>query len=286
LYDEDGNVWLVFRFTDYKGSAGLRISTNADGRKLSEQHPLALEAFAGPVEHRIEGESHIVAPVNPDTNPYTPKDKSFYYRRSLKDIEWREGDFLSLTGVRMCAGKSWFDFDAHGGWGFMSFISRVSGTLLGRKVNGFSECAVQFMPPGHSLITEYRQKCSSWLIICNEYDNGEYDFGHVGLLASGSRFGMLADQNGPRIASTNVDFEAYVNPDGFPEKMVYVVDGERWIWKPSKNGDVGTIESPITRDRIGVGQREGDTRTPRFSYGWVNFFRNEGLAPYTKPYIP
>lgn len=283
LHDEDGNAWLVYRFTDYKGSAGLMISTNAEGRKLSEPHPIAAKAFGGLVEQKIEGDSHVIRPLNP-FGP-TPDDaNSFFYRRSLKEIEWREGDFLSLTGTRMCPAKSWFDFDAQGGWGFASFISRVSGTLLGRKVNGFSEFAVQYMPPGQSLIAEYRKKCSSWMIICNEYDNGEYDFGHIGLIASGSRFGMVADQNGPRRASTNVDFEAFVNPEGFPEKLVYTVDGEAWIWRPFENGDVGSVANPVVRDRIGVGQREGDTRVPRYSYGWVNFFNNDTLKPYIKPY--
>lgn len=285
LHDEDGNVWLVYRFTDYKGTAGLLISTNAEGRKLSEPHPIVAKAYAGPCTQTIEGDSHFIRNLSPGSNRYTPADKGFVYRRSLENIEWIENDIMELTGVRMCPAKCWFDFDSKGGMGFISFISRVEGTLLGRKVNGFSEFAIQFLPPGQSLITEYRDKASSWMIICNEYDNGEYDFGHVGLLASGSRFGMIADQNGPRLASNNTNFEAYVNEDGFPEKLIYSVEGERWIWRPIPNGDVGTLDSPITRDRIGIGQREGDTRTPRYSYGWVNFFLNDGLKPYIRPYV-
>lgn len=283
LHDEDGNQWLIVRFTDYKGTAGLRISTNADGAKLYEPHPISAKAYAGLLEQKIEDDHHVIRPINP-FGQLPPEDKSFFYRRSLKGMEWREGDFMSLTGERMCPAKSWFEFDGDGGWGFASFITRVSGTLLGRKVEGFSEFAVQFMPPGQSLIAEYRKKCSSWMIICNEYENGEYDFGHVGLLASGAKFGMIADQDGPRLASNNVQFEAFVNPDGFPERMIYTVDGEAWVWRPFENGDVGSVDAPIVRDRIGVGQKQGDTRTPKNSYGWVNFYNNERLAPYLKPF--
>jgi len=275
LYDEDGKVWLIYRFTDYKASMGLNLSTNAEGHKLSQPHPQASKAFAGLIGHRIEGDAHIIEPLAPAKN-------GFYYKRTLEGIEWREGDWLSLTGVRMCPAKSWFAFDGMGGWGFSSFVSRVSGTLFGRKVNGFSEFATQFMPHGESLIAHYRQKVASWMIMCNEYDNGEYDFCHLGVLADGGRFGLVGDEKGPITATTNVEFEAYVDANGFPDKLIYTVDGEPWIWNASENSDVGTLEHPTSRDRIGVAQRQGDTRTPRYTYAWVNFYNDDRLKPYIK----
>jgi len=272
LFDEEGNSWLVVRHAGYSSSLGLQLRTNAEGKTLSEGGPTP-DAYAGPISHRLEGEAHIIESLVPADNP-------FYYSRSLDKVEWREGDIMSLEGPRLCPGKSWFVRDDEGGWGFTSYISKLSGTLMGRKVVGFSEFAVVFMPPGQSFATEFPRKGASWLIICNEYEGGEYDFCHVGVLADGSSFGLIADQNGAQVCAKSVDFETKVNEDGYPDQMIYTVDGERWIWTPSPNSYVSPLSHPFQRDRIGVGQREGDKRTPILSYGWVNFFNDGRLDPY------
>lgn len=279
LYDEDGAIWNITRFASYASTLGLRIHTNADGRKMyDDEHPMKDRAFVGPVAHRIDGPSHVIEGLGiPDR-----RREPFYYRRTKKEIEWREGEILSLTGKRLGPALSFFTFDEDGGWGFSAYLARVSGTVMGRKVEGFSEFSTVWTPPGISFGPLYREKGGVWLLACNDYGNGEYECVHVGHLAKGATFAMVENQGGPIAATTVAGLEVVVDALGYPERLDYVIGGERWEWRPRPGADIGDPADPLVRDREGVLRRVGDTRTPKLSMGWVNFFHDERLAPYLK----
>jgi len=279
VYDEDGNMWNLVRYCGYGGSLGLSISTNADGRKMYDrQHPLSDRAYAGPVQHIIEGDAHVIQNLGLTDKRRQP----FYYRRTTKEIEWTEGDIVQLTGKRLGPAISWYSFDEDGGWGFSAYLSRVSGTIMGKKVEGFSEFSTVWTPPGISFGPLYYEKGASWLLAINEYENGEYECCHLGHLAAGAKFAMIEDNTGPRACTTDVDLEIALDKIGYPDELNYTIEGERWEWRPRPGGDMGDPANPIHRDREGVLRRVGDTRTPKLSMGWVNFFSDERLAPYLK----
>jgi hypothetical protein len=279
VYDEDGAMWNITRFASYGSTLGIRVNTNSDGRKMYEkEHPMEDRAFIGPVVHSIQGGSHVIEGLGVPDRSREP----FYYRRTTKEIEWREGDILSLTGKRLGPAISWFNFDEDGGWGFSAYLSRISGTVMGKKVAGFSEFSTVWTPPGISFGPLYFEKGGSWLLACNDYGDGQYECIHVGHLAKGARFALIENQDGPVAATSDVELEVVVDDLGYPDELNYVIAGERWEWRPRPGGDIGDPAHPIQRDREGVLRRVGDTREPALTMGWVNFFNDERLAPYLR----
>jgi hypothetical protein len=279
VYDEDGAMWNLTRFASYGSTLGLRVNTNSDGRKMYDtEHPMKDRAFIGPVAHRIEGGSHVIEGLGVPDKSREP----FYYRRTTQEIEWHEGDILSLTGKRIGPAISWFNFDEDGGWGFSAYLSRISGTVMGKKVEGFSEFSTVWTPPGVSFGPLYFEKGASWLLACNDYGDGQFECVHLGVLAKGAKFAMIENQDGPVCATTEFDFELVVDDVGYPEEMNYTIDGERWEWRPREGGDIGNPSKPLHRDREGVLRRVGDTREPQLTMGWVNFFYDSRLAEYLK----
>jgi hypothetical protein len=71
---------------------------------------------------------------------------------------------------------------------------------------------------------------------------------------------MIHDEDGRFRATTDVEIDASVRDNGYPEAITYTVFGERWTWVIDPHGErARTIEgAPLGAD--GTCRREGDPR--------------------------
>jgi len=273
LRDEDGNLWNVVRYFDHGSTTGLLLRTNKDGRKMWQNLTEADDrAYLGPVMNSNDEIVHTAIGVKQWDNR-----QPFRYRRWVDKMEWQEGDLLSLTGVSAAPGLSWYSPNEKGGWMFTSYLTRVEGTIMGRKCEGFSEFGTCWSAPGVSWNETYMQRGGVWLIVCNEYTDGTRDLCHIGYNVGDCQFAMMATENGPRVVTRDVSLAIELDKGGYPKQLDYVIDGEKWCWQGTPDGDLGDPNVGVERGREGIARREGDTRELSLAYAWVNFFSDSRI---------
>ena len=281
LQDETGALWNVVRYFDHRSTLGMLLRTNADGAKFYEQTPDAVRAYSGPISNAIIGDTHISASLPGAENRISPvrNMQPFHYGRALNRMEWNEGDLMSLTGVSACPAISWYSPNADGGWMFTSYLTRVEGTIMGRKCSGFSEYATLWAGPGQNWSKTYVERGAIWLIVCNEYDDGTRDLCHIGFNRDDCQFAMMATEKGPRMVTRDIKLCVELDDSGFryPKTLHYEIGGEKWRWEASEHGHLGHPTIGIERGREGIAMREGDTRKVKLAYGWVNFFADDRI---------
>ena len=275
LKDEDGNHWNVTRFYDHSHATMLSIGNDKDGRKMYEQVPEVARGYRGMVSNTRNADSHATKSLMsiPGTEPFS-------YRRWVDRVQWDEGELLSLTGVRAAPALSWYLPSAKGGLMFTSYISKVEGTILGKKCEGFSEFATHWCAPGNSFIDEWAAVGIAWLIVCNEYTDGSRHLCHIGLGRDDLRFALIADEKGPCIATTDVDLKIGLDEGRYPKTLDWQIAGQHWHWEGKPSGDMGNPAMGIERGREGVARLVGDPRQVRLAYGWVNFYADDRIDPY------
>jgi hypothetical protein len=279
LRDETGALWNVVRYHDHAKTLGMLLRTNADGVRFYEQHPDAGRAYAGPVVNRLVNGTHITeVPGGADARP-TPGGgrQAFRYERTVDDMVWSEGDLMQLTGVKAAPAIGWYSPNEEGGWMFTSYLTRVKGTIMGRKCEGFSEYATCWSAPGVNWNQTYVDRGMIWLIVCNEYEDGTRDLCHLGYNRDDSQFAFMADENGPIKVTRDIKLKVVLDKGRYPKTLFYEIDGEQWRWDGTAHGDLGHPQIGIERGREGTCTRVGEKRKPILSYGWVNFFSDSRI---------
>lgn len=272
LQDEEGNLWNVVRYHDHRSSLGLLLRTNADGGKLYNPAPGMERAYVGPVRNTRTADSHIAESSMP-----IPGKEPYRYVRHVDRMEWSEGELLNIKGVEAAPGISWYSPNEQGGWMFTSYITRVSGTVMGRKCEGFSEYATCWSAPGVSWPATYIERGMVWLIVCNEYEDGTRDLLHLGYNRDDCQFAFVATEKGPRMVTRDIKLQIELDEGRYPKTLHYEIGGEKWRWDGAEHGHIGHPKVGIERGREGIARREGDTRKLKLAYGWVNFFSDSRI---------
>jgi len=282
LQDETGALWNVVRYHDHRSTLGMLLRTNADGAKFYEQIPDAARAYAGPLVNRLEGGAHFTetpGALDARPQPGTPK-QPFRYHRTLEGMEWSEGDLLHLTGVKAAPGICWYSPNAQGGWMFTSYLTRVKGTIMGRKCEGFSEYATIWAAPGVNWSQTYTERGSVWLIVCNEYEDGTRDLCHLGFNRDDCQFAFIGNEHGPIKVTRDIKVQIVLDQGRYPKTLFYEIDGEKWRWDGAEHGHLGHPDIGIERGREGICTRVGEKRKVKLSYAWVNFFSDHRIDPF------
>ena len=180
-------------------------------------------------------------------------------------------------GVAAAPGIAWYSPNEQGGWMFTSYITRVSGTVMGRKVEGFSEYATCWSAPGVSWPATYIERGMVWLIVCNEYEDGTRDLCHIGYNRDDCQFAFMLTEKGPRMVTRDVKLQIELDEGRYPKTLHYEIGGEKWRWDGAPHGHIGHPQVGIERGREGVAKRAGDTRKVKIAYGWVNFFADSRI---------
>jgi hypothetical protein len=101
-----------------------------------------------------------------------------------------------------------------------------------------------------------REYC--WQHVANEYDDGSIDHATFAAGADGWGFALVHESNGTVHSSTDVDVEATVRPNGYPESLTYRFLDQTWIWQIDPQGERPAIGSGLLIGADGTCRRAGD----------------------------
>ena len=231
------------------------------------------------MKHCLEGETHII-----ESMQSAPGKQPYRFTRTVDRMEWNEGDLVSLTGAAVCPVMAFVSPDAKGGWGFTSNTFRIEGTVMGRKCRGFCEFGTGWAGPGLSFMRAFDERRLLWYILCNQYEDGTYDIAHVSHMRGENRFALVANENGPCMATRDVKLEVELDKGGnkarYPKAMNLEIGGEKWRWNADDDSQVNLPPVVTTVSREGYAQRVGDTRKLAYGWRWLNTVGDSRIDPY------
>lgn len=281
LTDEDGFIWYVLRFHDHAFSPMFRFRTNALGANLYSDLPEVAKGYLGFVTHSSTSDSHVAESAHA-----LPGKQAYRFDRRVDRMSWDEGELMSLTGVAVCPVMSFVSPDAKGGWGFTSNTYRVEGTVMGKKCRGFCEFGTGWAGPGIPFMQAYNERNMLWYILCNQYEDGTYDIAHVSHMRGENRFALIANENGPCMATRDIKLEFEMDEGGtrsrYPKAMNLEIGGEQWRWNAADDSQIELPPGPGPASRQGYAQRVGDTRKLAYGWQWLNTVGDSSMDPYIK----
>lgn len=273
--DEEGHRYTVLRKVSGELSAGLVLNAS-DGTNLAP-HPRAADTMrGGTLRYHADDSGFRIRPSSVKGSIGEPFSLEFTRERTV----WDEGSVMHVEGrlVGDC-GLQWYDPCRDGGNLYVSHIHRASGTLLGKRVEGFFAVDQQHLPPGTVWRqTEYFQRLEiAWFTMGVEYDDGTIEVGQLCHGGDDWGFAIMANQDGPFKLTRDITGTPSFG-DEFPTRVDYVIDGEKWVWQAHADGVMpGYAADPHYRPADGFCTREGETRSVVASFGWIDCF-NDGRS--------
>ena len=261
--DPDGNLLRALRGVDADSSTMRFLFTSEPGGQLERHEQADRELWRGPVDIQRSGES--VSFTGTGAEPA----QGFIFRHEPDSCSWTDGSFLSVSGPSLGPGVQWFNTWSGGACLAATGKYRTSGTCLGRPVEGFVGHEIHYFPPDASWrdspYGQGREIC--WQQIANDYDDGSTMQATFAVGADGWGFAMLHDEHGTFHCTTEVDAEATVRPNGYPETITYRFLDQSWTWRIDPQGERPMMAPGPMRGADGTCTRDGDPRRVRYSMG-------------------
>jgi hypothetical protein len=281
LTDDEGNFLAPMRKVNTELSGGLQLSSNVGVDNLL----IAPEAFAA--SHRGAGvrwtldDNHTAFRVAAESTPYS---QPFVLDISDDEFRWSEGDLLDLTGKPLGLGYQWYTptIEERGGNFYASQPFQVTGHVRGRAVRGSVAMDTFYGPTGQFYKNGpiFNVLELAWVTFANFYSDGSHEFGALCLGKEHWKFGVIADEKGPILESTELTAEVLLDADKYVEKARYAVAGTEWEFTAVERGQMRSLAAArgdAYHGQAGSVRRIGDTRTPEISVGWMETFPLNGL---------
>lgn len=143
---------------------------------------------------------------------------------------WEDADVLAVEGNVVGPAIQWFHTWAGGACFSTTAKYRVSGTFLGRPVQGFAGHEIHHFPADFNWLSapygRGREIC--WQQVANEYDDGSMIQAPFAYGADGWGSAMVDDERGAFISTTEVRAEATVRKSGYPQCIRYEFCDQSW----------------------------------------------------------
>jgi hypothetical protein len=208
---------------------------------------------------------------------------SFAYTSEPDACRWTEAEVLAVSGRSIGPAVQWFNTWTGGACLTLTAKYRSSGTIIGRRVEGFSGHEIHYFSPGanwmQSPFGAGREFC--WQHVANEYDDGSIVQATFASGADGWGFAMV-HEDGTFVASTEVDAEATVRANGHPETITYRFLDQTWTWRIDPQGERAEIGSGAMIGADGTCQRDGDPREVRLSMGNSDWWTDGRATPIVR----
>jgi hypothetical protein len=262
--DDAGNLLRALRGVHADSSTMRFLFTSEPGGQLTQHLGADHELWAGPiaidrggeyVRFESEGAEHA---------------HRFEFRHEPDGCAWTDGEFLSVAGTAVGPGVHWFNTWDGGASYAITGKYRVRGTFLGRPVEGFVGHEIHYFPSDSTWQTspygQGREIC--WQQVANEYDDGSMVQATFGYGTDGWGFAMVHDEHGAFHCTTDVEVEATVRANGYPETIRYRFLDESWTWRIDPQGERPRLAPDQTMlGADGTYTRDGDDRAVRYSMG-------------------
>ncbi|MCA2245455.1 hypothetical protein JF781_24235 [Mycobacterium sp. WUMAC-067] len=275
LRDDDGNLLRMLRAVESEQSRLASLFAAKPGGQL-QRHPGSSEMWCGRTSITRNGDAVVMSSVGADDS------QRFRFLHAPDGCGWGDGDVLAVAGDVIGPAIQWFNTWDGGACFSATSKYRVRGTFLGRTVEGFVGHEIHYFAAGFNWLNapygQGREIC--WQQVANEYTDGSMVQGTFAYGADGWGFAMLHDEHGAFVATTDVSAEATVRGNGYPQSIRYEFLGQSWTWRIDPQGERPSIPGVAMLGADGTCQRDGDTRSVRYSMGnsdWWTDGRADGI---------
>ncbi len=206
----------------------------------------------------------------------------FSVHADAETFRWVEEGTLALDGTAVPPGLHWHLPDRRRGMYYLSQIYEVTGTILGREVQGFIPLDQLWMN-GRVYVDDIlvgEQAEIVWYTWATRYADGGFDGGHFMLGHRHLGFAITYDERGVVTATTYVDGRVILDGEGpWPQRIEVTAAGQQWEFLPEPSGRMVDL-MPIPNPQIeGRWRRVGDTREPAHWFAWGEIAPGHGTAP-------
>jgi hypothetical protein len=290
LEDADGNVYVFVREMPPGSTNGLGLFSDKGGLTSCRFVEECMTSYRGImlVEKSREGIT------------WTSADRSVLEEPSLvishdgETLHWREKGILELEGRALSPGYQWLDA-APGNQAYAAQMHRVSGTVLGKPVDGWVGLDVLYLAPGKVYGTSPMAKglVLSWAAFATEFDDGGWEHGFI-MKGFGNFSAALIINDKYEISRASwVDAEYQQDDDGFPTSIRFSFkeeltgEDQAWNWTPHPHGNL--VDIPLMQPEVSTYRgaaatmtRDGESRKVVSSFGWPDFYGDERVGMYNR----
>lgn len=213
--------------------------------------------------------------------------KAWEISASGERLSWREEGLLSIEGSLLGSGFQWYLPGEDWGTFYVSQVYDISGTCMGRPVQGFIALDQAWMAEGGAIhhkkdLVVNNKMHVIWWTFATVYDDGTWDLGSIMVGHENLGFAIFQNEKGEIRCSTDIEGET-VHSDGsyFVKYASVIVDGEEaWEFLPDPRGEMIDFVGgfPVTAQQEGRWRRVGDERVPVRWYAWGESDRRNGSA--------
>lgn len=189
------------------------------------------------------------------------------------DVNYREADVLNLSGARVGPAIHWYLPAGPAALYYTAQTWTVSGSILGRDVEGFLFLEEAYMPPGGRLYVNHDPlhavNYRLWFPFATTWDDGSTEVGVF--LANDGAFsvGIVANAEGTVTVADAVAVKIERGSDNYwIESALLDVDGEPWEIVPDSRGRMMDFGPMLNAQQEALVRRVGETRTPRTWAAW------------------
>jgi len=278
--DSEGNIWTPMRrvLSGDGGHEKLLLQSNVDSDAMHVNRAGKHSATGFGVRRSVVDDAfHLDSDPSADGQP-------FQVRVTSDTLTWVEAGVLELSGAAVKPALHWHLPDRTKGMYYASQIFEVEGTLLGREVSGFIPVDQIYM---NGVIYEDDifigdQAELVWYTWATRYLGGGFQGGHFLLGHRRMGFGVVYDETGVVVATSEVNGEITLDGSGpWPARIDLTVDGKAWEFIPDERGRMVDL-MPIPNPQIEGRWREvGDSREPAHWFAWGEIASGHGTSRRT-----
>lgn len=236
--DRDGEIYTAVRNGEPKEGAPrhLMLMTTLGGNDCLRFHR------AGKLSARSSGwqRTRSDEELRLDSAP-AEQGRPFHAVFRPTSFEYEEEGTLELSGPLVGPGLHWALLGRERGIYYVSQIYEVEGHVFDQPVRGFAAWDDVYLPKGGTLYVDdplITEKVEiSWCTWGTRYKDGTLEVGHFAFGHGHYGFGLINNQDGLLLATSDVDGVVTPSDDvNFPKRVEYVVAGERWEFVPDPRG--------------------------------------------------
>ncbi len=261
--DAEGNLLRALRAVLAESSPMGFAFTSHRGSQLEHDSTAEARMWRGQTSIERDGESVTFSSAD------ATHERAFRFRHEPDGCSWDDADVLAVQGVALGPAVQWFSTWDGGAAFTVTGKYRSRGTFLGRAVEGFIGHEIHYFSPGANWIDspfgQGREYC--WQHVANEYDDGTIVHASFASGADGWGFAMVHDESGHFHCTADVDVEATVRENGYPETVTYRFLDQSWTWRIDPQGERPALSAGAMIGADGTCTRDGDPRAVRLSMG-------------------